>query len=147
MREIGTCSTSGQLCVSCMNYGSVGHPVLLAAISGQNNNLNTLINCQVRQLKVINHCIFRNLKAFLYGEEHRMYFCNIPVFMSREKRDSLVKIWLRRFKKKSLNDQKRRFSEDSVVNHIKLLWWATDGLAKDTVRKNLRTLPKWVRQM
>ena len=25
-------------------------------------------------LKVINHCIFRNLKAFLYREKHRMYF-------------------------------------------------------------------------
>ncbi len=23
--------------------------------------------------KVINHCIFRNLKTFLYGEEHGMY--------------------------------------------------------------------------
>ena len=31
--------------------------------------------------KVINYCIFQNLTAFLYGEEHRMYFCNIPVFM------------------------------------------------------------------
>ncbi len=30
---------------------------------------------------MINHCIYRNLKAFLYGEEHRMYFCNIPVFV------------------------------------------------------------------
>ena len=27
-------------------------------------------------IKVINHCIFRNLKSFLYREEHRMYFCN-----------------------------------------------------------------------
>ncbi len=38
-------------------------------------------------IKVINHCIFRNLKDFLYGEEHRMYFCNIPVFMTREKKN------------------------------------------------------------
>ncbi len=38
-------------------------------------------------IKVINHGIFRNLKAFLYGEEHRMYFCKIPVFMSREKKN------------------------------------------------------------
>ncbi len=38
-------------------------------------------------IKVINHGIFRNLKAFLYGEEHRMYFLNIPVFMSREKKN------------------------------------------------------------
>ncbi len=37
--------------------------------------------------KVINHCIFQNLKAFLYGEEHRMYFYNIPVFMTREKKN------------------------------------------------------------
>ncbi len=33
--------------------------------------------------KVIKHCIFRNLKAFLHGEEHRMYFCNIPVLLSK----------------------------------------------------------------
>ena len=32
--------------------------------------------------------------------------------------NSLVKIWLRWFKKKCLNDQKRGFSEDSVVNHL-----------------------------
>ncbi len=31
--------------------------------------------------KGISHCIFRNLKAFLYGEEHRMYLCNISVFV------------------------------------------------------------------
>ena len=37
-------------------------------------------------LKVINHRIFWNLKAVLYGEEHQMYFCNIPVFMTREKK-------------------------------------------------------------
>ncbi len=29
----------------------------------------------IRILNVINHCIFRNLKAFPYGEEHQMYFC------------------------------------------------------------------------
>ncbi len=62
-------------------------------------------------VKVINHCIFRNLKAFLYGEEHRMYFCNI--------RDSLVKIWLRWFKRKCLNDQKIGNPNQSVVNHLK----------------------------
>ncbi len=28
-------------------------------------------------IKVISHRIFRNLKAFLYGEEHRMYLCNL----------------------------------------------------------------------
>ena len=28
---------------------------------------------QVFTVKVIKHCIFRNLKAFLYGEEHGMY--------------------------------------------------------------------------
>ena len=45
--------------------------------------------------------------------------------MTREKKNrkniinSLVKIWLRWFKKKCLNDQKRRFSEYSVVNHLK----------------------------
>ena len=38
------------------------------------------------EFKVINHCIFRDLKAFLYGEEHRMYFYNIPVLMTREKK-------------------------------------------------------------
>ena len=48
-----------------------------------------------------------------------MYFCIIPVFMTREKkRGSLVNIWLRWFKKKYLNDQKRRFPDDSVVNHL-----------------------------
>ncbi len=31
-------------------------------------------------IKVINHCIFGKLKAFLYGEEHRMYFCNCLIF-------------------------------------------------------------------
>ncbi len=67
-------------------------------------------------VKVINHSIFRNLKAFLYGEEHQMHFCNIPVFMNREKNNR--KIWLRWFKKKCLNDRKR-FSEYSVVNHLK----------------------------
>ncbi len=47
-----------------------------------------LVNLSVSYiLKVINHCIFRNLKAFLHGEEHRMYFCNIPVLMSREKKN------------------------------------------------------------
>ncbi len=40
-------------------------------------------------LKVIKHSIFRNLKAFLYGEEHQMYLCNIPVFMSSQ---NLVKV-------------------------------------------------------
>ncbi len=53
-----------------------------------------------------------------------MYFCNIPVFMSRDIENdnaSLVKIWLRWFKKKCLYDQKRRFSEYSVVNHLNIL--------------------------
>ena len=36
---------------------------------------------------MIKHCIFRNLEAFLHGEEHRMYFCNITVLMSREKKN------------------------------------------------------------
>ncbi len=34
-----------------------------------------------RVIKAISHHIFRNLKAFLYGEEHRIYLCNISVFM------------------------------------------------------------------
>ena len=63
----------------------------------------------IYNLKVINHCIFRNLKAVLYGKEHQMHFCNIPVFMRREEKIR---------KKKCLNDQKRRFSEYSVVNHL-----------------------------
>ena len=41
----------------------------------------------MNDLKVIKHGIFRNLKAIIYGEEHQMYLCNIPVFMSREKKN------------------------------------------------------------
>ncbi len=34
-----------------------------------------------------------SLKAFLFGEEHRMYFCIIPVFMNGEKISENVIHW------------------------------------------------------
>ncbi len=58
-------------------------------------------------LKAISHHIFHTREYFLYGEEHRIYLCNISVFIIIEKS-----------KRKCLNDQKGIFSADSIINHL-----------------------------
>ena len=59
---------------TCKIFDQTEHHVVAESIHSISMNLST-IKGTTGGIKVINHCIFRNFKAFLHGEEHQMYFC------------------------------------------------------------------------
>ncbi len=70
----GICPSRDKKIRALVHHGA--HCVPLFGTLTHGNSEMSRANGVQSAFKVINHCIFRNLKAFLYGEEHQMYFCN-----------------------------------------------------------------------